>query len=79
MIGCLNLSFGCWNSMREADSIKIERKRPCPLYKGDKYQASSSWPFETYPRSRSHTNMHGWVTHFCINENPVIRGTQSLL
>ena len=27
---CLNLSFGCWNSMREADSIKIERKRPCP-------------------------------------------------
>ena len=70
----LNLSFGCWNSMQEADSIKIERKRPCPLYKEGEYQASSSWPFGTGLRFRSPTNRRGWVTHVRINGYPVIRG-----
>ena len=63
------------------DSIehRREKEKALSLYKGDEYQASSSWPFETYLRSRSHTNRHGWVTHVCIDENPVIRGTRSLL
>ena len=56
-----------------------KKEKALSLYKGDEYQASSSWPFETYLRSRSHTNRHGWVTHVCIDENPVIRGTRSLL
>ena len=60
--------------MGEADSIKIERKRPCPLYKEGEYQASSSWPFGTCLKSRSHTNGHDWVTRIRIDENPVNKG-----
>ena len=71
---CLNLSFGCWNSRREADSIKIERKNPCPLYKEGEYQASSACPRGTCLKLRSRINKHGWVIHTRIDENPVIRG-----
>ena len=56
-----------------------EKDRPWPLYKEGEYQASSAWPFGTCLKSRSHTNKHDWVTHTRIDENPVIRGTRSLL
>ena len=56
-----------------------EKEKALSLYKEGEYQASPSWPFETYLRSRSHTHRNGWVTHVCIDENPVIRGTRSLL
>ena len=48
------------------------------LYKEGEYQASSSRPFWTRLKSRSHANGHEWVTHVCIDENPVMRGTRSL-
>ena len=47
------------------------------FYKEGEYQASSSWPFGTCLKSRS--PRYGWVTHDRIDENPVIRGTRSLL
>ena len=56
-----------------------KKEKPLSLYKGVEYQASSLRPFEAYLRSRSHTNGHGWVTHVCIDENPMIRATRSLL
>ena len=59
--------------------MREEGDRPRPLYKGDEYQASSAWPFGTCLKSRSHTNRHDWVTHTRIDENPVKRGTRSLL
>ena len=49
------------------------------LYKEGEYQASSVWLFGTCLKSRSHTNKHDWVTHTRIDENPMIRGTRSLL
>ena len=49
------------------------------LYKEGEYQASFAWPFGTCLKSRSHTNRHDWVIHTRIDENPVIRGTRSLL
>ena len=51
-----------------------EKDRPWSLYKEGEYQASSAWLFGTCLKLRSHTNKHGWVTHTCIDENPVIRG-----
>ena len=56
-----------------------EKDRSWPLYKEGEYQASSAWPFGTFLKSRSHTSGHGWVTHTRIDENPVTRGTRSLL
>ena len=38
--------------------------------------------FEEIQRSAqevAHTNRHDWITHVRIDENPVIRGTRSLL
>ena len=54
-----------------------EKVKALTLYKEGEYQASSSWPFGTCLKSRS--PRHGWVTHDRIDENPVIRGTRSLL
>lgn len=56
-----------------------EKDMSWPLYKEGEYQASSAWPFGTCLKSRSYTNKHSWVTHTRIDENPVIRGTRSLL
>ena len=61
------------------DSIEHgrEKVKALSLYKEGEYQASSSWPFGTRLKSRS--PRRGWVTHARIDENPVIRGTRSLL
>ena len=61
------------------DSIEHGSKKvkTLTLYKEGEYQASSSWPFGTCLKSRSPGR--GWVTHDRIDENPVIRGTRSLL
>ena len=61
------------------DRARGEKDRPWPLYKEGEYQASSAWSFGTCLKSRSHTSRHDWVTHTRIDENPVIRGTRSLL
>ena len=61
------------------DRAREEKDRPWPLYKEGEYQASSAWPFGTCLKLRSHTSGHDWVTHTRIDENPVIRGTRSLL
>ena len=61
------------------DRAREEKDRPWPLYKEGEYQASSVWLFGTCLKSRSHTNKHDWVTHTRIDENPMIRGTRSLL
>ena len=63
----------------EKDRAWKEKDRPWPLYKEGEYQASSAWSFGTCLKSRSYTNKHDWVTHTRIDENPVIRGTRSLL
>ena len=63
----------------EKDLAWKEKDGSGPLYKEGEYQASSSWPFGTCLKSRSHTNGHDWVTRIRIDENPVIRGTRSLL
>ena len=61
------------------DRAREEKDRPWPLYKEGEYHASSAWPFGTCLKSRSHTSKHDWVTQTRIDENPVIRGTRSLL
>ena len=52
---------------------------PRPLYKEDEYQASTAWPFGTCLKSGSPTNRHDWINHTRIDENPVKKGTRSLL
>ena len=76
-----DLRCGCWNSRRRKDSIehRREKEKGLSLYQEGEYQASSAWPFGTFLKSRSHTSGHDWVTHTRIDENPVIRGTRSLL
>ena len=59
--------------------MREEKDRPWPLIKEGEYQASSAWPFGTCLKSRSHTSRHDGVTHARIDENPVKKGTRSLL
>ena len=56
-----------------------EKDWPWPLYKEGEYQASSAWPFGTCLKSRSHTSRHDGVIHARIDENPMKKGTRSLL
>ena len=61
------------------DREREEKDRPWPLFKEGEYQASSAWPFGTCLKSRRHTSRHDGVTHARIDENPVKKGTRSLL
>ena len=77
--GCLDSSFGCWNPGCEMCEHGDRGIGYGSFIKGEEYQASPNMVVPDLPKNTRSCHRHGWITHTRIDENPVVRGTRSLL